>query len=104
TVLPGAGGTGFFIQRGVSTVSPLAASFANLRIGVPAAGGLMLLSDLRAPAVNLVLDLGIRGGGAGTGVGAIEAGQLLVLGARGGATLFGTVAGQGGIIAARDAL
>ena len=102
-VLPGPNGTGFFIQTGVSNITPLNAPFANLASRfLPRAGSCSSVICARPRSISCWI-LGTRSAGGGNGVGTLQAGQLLVLGAGGGATLFGTVAGQGGIVAARDA-
>ncbi len=74
-----------FIQTGAVTVG----TSGTLAIALPATGGSATLADLQAPGMQVDLLLG-----SGTAVGTLAAGGLLVAGAGGSATLFGSVAGN----------
>ena len=98
TVSPDGNGRADFIQTGTTVVTSLSGGSNDLRVDLPAAGGTATLSDLRAASSNLILSLG-----SGSAAGALDAGQLVLLGAGGQATLNGQVAGLGGEAAAQTA-
>jgi hypothetical protein len=64
---------------------------ATVSVALPAAGGQIAFANLVAPGVGLVLTTG-----AGTAIGQINTGSLLVIASTGSSNLFGTVAGVGG--------
>ncbi len=92
-VLPGSSGTGRFVEADSAAIVPLNASTGTLRIGVPGAGGQIAFGTLSAPRIFLVLDTGTGGRSSGT----VIVDGLVVLGTEGGARLFGTVGGVGGV-------
>ena len=98
TVRPDSNSRADFIQTGITAVTSLSSGSNDLRVDLPASGGTATLSDLRAASSNLLLSLGT-----GTATGALDAGQLALLGAGGQATLTGQVAGRGGEAAAQAA-
>ncbi len=79
------GGNARFLQTGAVTVG----TGGTLAIALPATGGSATLADLQAAGMQVDLLLG-----AGTAAGTLAAGGLLVAGAGGSATLFGSVAGN----------
>ena len=96
-VQSGPTGPGQFRQTGTTTIVGAAGSTPTLRIDLDTQGGSIDFSNLVAPTTNLILSTG-----AGTAVGTIDVGSLLVLGQAGSSNLFGQVGGQGGFPAARD--
>ncbi len=85
-VTPGADGRGTFTQLGTTDVLPDGDAPSTLRIGLPADGGTLSLTDLVAPRTTIIL-----GPGDGNASGTIDAGSLLVLDQGGSASLSGTV-------------
>ena len=79
------GGNARFLQTGAVTVG----TGGTLAIALPATGGSATLADLQAAGMQVDLLLG-----SGTAAGTLAAGGLLVAGAGGSATLFGSVAGN----------
>lgn len=92
-VTRGDGETGGFVSTAGAAIVPFGGPAATLRIGIPGAGWAIALGGLAAPKAALVLDTGAGGTARGT----LDVQKLLVRGSGGGADLFGTVAGFGGV-------
>jgi hypothetical protein len=87
-------GIGNFTQIGTTTIQSLPGTSATVRIDVPSNGAISF-NKLMAPSANLILGIV-----AARATGAIDVGDLLVLGQTGSSDLAGTVQGQTGPAAA----
>ena len=88
-VRPGIDGTSALRQTGTTIIVPLSGRLATLRLDLPASGGTLALSNLRAPSADLVLGLG-----SGTAQGNLVVNNLTLVGAGGRATLTGQALGR----------
>ncbi len=88
---------GRFLELGRTTIDP-GGGTNTVRIQLNPAGGLISFADLVAPNTTLILDTG-----AGTAVGTIDLGALIVIGNLGSSTLDGTVANLSGLVASSKA-
>ncbi len=88
---------GRFLELGRTTIDP-AGGTNTVRIQLNPAGGVISFADLVAPNTTLILDTG-----AGTAVGTIDLGALIVIGNLGSSTLEGMVANLSGLVASSKA-